>query len=167
VVSHVITWVINYCWILVQNCSVKLVPSKVDEGPTKIAGTAGKFHGNPVQGNHPYKRLLTSTVTVKELQWRNLPDLIPTVNRFLSEEGWALNWQNGWPKQWSTKLNWASKLQNLIWWPKQQCVQVSDPQRSAEPTIANIPTRAHMRAFGKVATPRVKESMRRIGLRLI
>ena len=74
---------------MVQNCSVKLVPSKVDEGPTKIAGTAGKFCGNPVQGNHPYKGPLTSTVTVKELQWRNLADLIPTVNRFLSEVGRA------------------------------------------------------------------------------
>ena len=63
--------------------------------------------------------------------WRNfsgnLPYPIPALNHFLWgwEGGWGQDWQNGRPKQRSTKLNWASKLQ--IWWPKQWSVQGSDP----------------------------------------
>ena len=58
-------------------------------------------------------------------------------------KGWAQNWQNRRAKQWSTKLNWASKLP--IWWPKQWSVQGSDPQRSVQQT------RAHMQAHGKAS----------------
>ena len=61
----------------------ELVPSKVGGGPVQIPGTAGRFHVNPVSGNQPCKPPPTGTVTLKELQWRNLPDLIPTMNHFL------------------------------------------------------------------------------------
>ena len=45
-------------------------------------------------------------------------------------KGQALNQKNRQPKQWSTKLNWASQMQ--IYWPKQWSIQGSNPQRSAE-----------------------------------
>jgi len=48
-----------------------MVPSKVGGSPTKIPGTAGRFHGNPVSENQPCKQSLTSNVTLKELQWTN------------------------------------------------------------------------------------------------
>ena len=60
-----------------------MVSSKVDGGPTKIPGTAGRFHGNLMSRNQPCKRPPNSTVALMELQWRNLPDPIPTTNHFL------------------------------------------------------------------------------------
>ena len=61
----------------------ELVPSEVVGDPVQIPGTAGRFHGYPVSGNQPCKRPPPGTITLKELQWRNLPDLIPTMNHFL------------------------------------------------------------------------------------
>ena len=52
------------------------MPSKVGGGPVQMLGTAGRFRDNPVSEYHPYKGPPTGTVTLKELQWRNLPDLI-------------------------------------------------------------------------------------------
>ena len=49
-------------------------------GPAKFPGTAGLFHGNPMNGNQPFKWPPTSTIKLKQLQWRNLPDPIPTKN---------------------------------------------------------------------------------------
>ena len=102
---------------------------------------------NPVSGKQPCKWPPTSTVTLKELQWRNLPDPIPTMNNFLwgvGRAGCRIIWQNRRPKQRSTKLNWASKLP--IWWPKQWSVQGTDPQRSAQQTTAILAARAQMQA---------------------
>jgi len=59
------------------------VSSKVDGGPTKIPGTAGRFHGNPMSRNQPCKRPPNSTIALKELQWRNLAERIATVKHFL------------------------------------------------------------------------------------
>ena len=70
----------------------KLVPSKVGGGPVKIPGTAWRFHGNPVSGNQSCKWPPTSTVTLKELQWRNLPDPIPTMNHFVWGVRRARHW---------------------------------------------------------------------------
>ena len=114
----------------------ELVPSRVGGGPAQIPGTAGRFNGNPVSGNQPCKRPPTGTVTLKELQWRNLPDPIPTMNHFLNRDGkgWAQNCQNRRPKQWSTSLNWGS-----------------DPQRSAQETTAILATRAQMQAHGEAS----------------
>jgi len=64
------------------------VPSKVGGGPAKIPGTAGRFHGNPLSGNELCKQPPISTIRLKELQWRNLPDPIPTVKRYISYESW-------------------------------------------------------------------------------
>ena len=65
------------------------MPSEVGGGPVQIPGTAGSFHGNHVRGNQPCKRSPTRTITLKELQWRNLADLIPTMNHFLIGRGRA------------------------------------------------------------------------------
>jgi len=65
------------------------VPSKVVGSPAQIPGTAARFYGNPVSVNQPCKRPPTGTVTLKELQWRNLPDPIPTMNHFLIGRGRA------------------------------------------------------------------------------
>ena len=48
-------------------------------GCAKIPGWTGRFHGNPVSWNQPCKHRPTSTVSPKELQWRNLPDPVPTM----------------------------------------------------------------------------------------
>ena len=71
------------------------MPSKVVEDPMKIPGTAGRFHGNPVSRNQPCKWPPTSAIILKELQWRNFPDPVPTMNHFtgVGIKGWALNWQ--------------------------------------------------------------------------
>ena len=79
----------------------------------------------------------TEETSEKKFSW---PD---TLHRFL----WGVGRSGsrigkiGNQTRWSTKLNWASKLQ--IWWPMQWSVQGSDPQRSAEQTTTNIATRAH------------------------
>ena len=66
------------------------MPSKVGGGFAQIPGTAGRFHGNPVSGNQrKWPPTGTGTVTLKELQWRNLPDPIPTINHFLIGMGRA------------------------------------------------------------------------------
>ena len=93
----------------------------------------------------------TSIVKLKELQRRDLLDPIPAKNHFLwgCGKGWVLNWQNMQAKQWSTKLNWASKQQ--IWWPKQWSIQGSDLQRWTEQTTSIIATRAQMQANGKAS----------------
>ena len=64
------------------------MPSKVGGGPVQMLGTAGRFHDNPVSGNHPYKRPPTGTVTLKELQWRNLTDLIDTYHEPFPMTDW-------------------------------------------------------------------------------
>ena len=61
----------------------ELVPWKVDEGPVKILGTAGRFHDNSVSSNQPCKWPPTSTTTLKELQLRYSPHMIPNVTQFL------------------------------------------------------------------------------------
>ena len=65
------------------------MPSKVGGGPAQIPGKAARFYGHPVSVNQPCKRPPTGTVTLKELQWRNLPDPIPTMNHFLIGSGRA------------------------------------------------------------------------------
>ena len=68
-----------------MNLGSAVVPSKVGEGPVKITGTAGRFHGNPITG---WSRVLQAATnqhrqSLKELQWTNVPDAIPTMNHFL------------------------------------------------------------------------------------
>jgi len=58
------------------------MPLKVSGGPAKILGTGRRSHGNSVSGNQPCKLPPTCTFTLKELQWRNLPGPIPTMNHF-------------------------------------------------------------------------------------
>jgi len=84
----------------------ELVPSKAGMGPVEIPGTEGRFHGNHVSGIQPCKWSATNTVTLKELQGRNLSYLIPTMNCFQWEMGRA-----GW---WINKIgNQSSDLQSL------------------------------------------------------
>ena len=63
-----------------------MVLSKVQGGPGKMQGTAGRFRGNPVSWDQPCKGSPTSTVTPKELQRNYLPNLISTVTQLY--EGW-------------------------------------------------------------------------------
>ena len=70
----------------------ELVPSKVRGDLKKIPGTAASFHSNPVSINQPCKRPPISTITLKKLQCRNLPDLIPHINHFLWGVGRAGHW---------------------------------------------------------------------------
>ena len=46
------------------------VPWKVDRCPAKIQGTPGRSHSNPTSRNLPFKWPLTTTVALKELQWK-------------------------------------------------------------------------------------------------
>ena len=40
-------------------------PFKVGKGPEHFWSMQGGIHGNPVSRNHPYRLLLTGTVTLK------------------------------------------------------------------------------------------------------
>jgi len=60
-----------------------LVPSKVGRGFAKIPGNASGFYGNLVSRSQSCEQPPTRAVTLKELQWKNLPDPIPTMNHFL------------------------------------------------------------------------------------
>ena len=44
----------------------------------KHGAQQGGFHGDPVSGNQPFKQPPTSTVTLKELQWKYLPNTVLT-----------------------------------------------------------------------------------------
>ena len=145
------------------------MPWEVGGGPVKIPGISGRFHGNPLSGNQPCQRPPTSIVTLKTLEWRSLPDPIPYYEPLPMRggKGWALNWQNRQPKKWSTKLNWASKLE--IWWPKQWFVQGSDPQRTAQQTTASMVTTSSCASTwqGKsLWSPNIIETAECNGLRL-
>ena len=128
----------------------QLVPSKVGGSPVQSNRHNGEVPWQPCEREPALqaainKRGETEGTSVEKLTW---PD---TYHEPLPRSGksWALIWQKRGPKQWSTKLNWASKLQ--IWWPKQWSVQGSDPKWSAEQTTANMVTRAHMQAHGKAS----------------
>jgi len=60
-----------------------VVASKVGGNNTKIQGTVVRFHCYPGSRNQPCKWPPTSNVTLKELQWRNLPNPIPAVTQKL------------------------------------------------------------------------------------
>jgi len=56
--------------------------------PSKVGGlTQQKYQsqqgGSMAARNQPFKQPPTSTITLKELHWRNLPDPIPTMTHFL------------------------------------------------------------------------------------
>ena len=96
-----------------------------------------------------------------------LTGYLPWTTPYEGWEGLGTELAKSGPKQWSTKLNWASKLP--IWWPKQWSVQGSDPQRSAPQTTAFMVTRAQMQAHGKASpctTPQILETAERFGSRL-
>ena len=58
------------------------MPSKVDECPAKVQGTPGRFHGNPVSRNQPFKRPLTNTVALKELRWKYLSNPVLSLTQY-------------------------------------------------------------------------------------
>ena len=62
------------------------MPSKVVGGPVKIHCTEGRFHGNPVSRNQSRSWPPTGTVALKELEWRNLPNIY-LINAGGSETG--------------------------------------------------------------------------------
>ena len=107
--------------LITNLCAWELVPSK-DGG---VLHTTGRFHGSPMSGNQPCKQPPTSTITLKELQWRDLSDPIPTMNHFLWGVGRAGHW--------------IGKIGD----------RGSDPQRSVQQTTAVMVTRVHMQAHGK------------------
>ena len=83
------TVIMNYYYKPIANRWAKeLMPSKVGGGPAKTLGTAGRFYGNPVSRNQPCKWPTTSTVTLKELQWRHLQYLTQSLLWPDSYEGW-------------------------------------------------------------------------------
>ena len=92
--------------------------------------------------------------------WRNfsgnLPNPIPTTNHFLRgwDGGWGQNWQNRQPKQQSTTLNWASKLQ--VWWPSSDPfkVVICKDQRSRQLQLWRLGPKAHDEA-SPCATPQI------------
>lgn len=63
-----------------------------------------KLKNNSTLTHHPLISLGTGAIKV---WWGALRKYQPQVG-----DGWALNWKNRWTKQWSTKLEWASKLKN-------------------------------------------------------
>ena len=46
--------------------------------PRKYEAQQGGFHGDPVSGDQPCLRPPTSTDTLKELQWKYLPNTVLT-----------------------------------------------------------------------------------------
>ena len=72
-------------------------------------------------------------------------------------KGWELNWQNRQPKQWSTKINRASKLQ--IWWqssdPSKALICKDQQSRQLKIIIIIMATKAHRQALwqGKPLQP--------------
>ena len=74
----------NFMFKLIANWwAWELTPWKVGEGRANIPGAARSLHGTHANGNQPCKQPPTSTVTLKELQFRILPDAIPIMNHFM------------------------------------------------------------------------------------
>ena len=116
-------------------------------------GTAGRFHCNPVSGNQRWKGPPASTVTlikgtsVEKLTW---PETYHEPLPMGSGKGGALNWQSRREKQWSRKLNWASKLQIMV--TKAVIgVQGSDPKDQRSRQLQLMATRAHVQAHGEAS----------------
>lgn len=129
-IQHDVGWncLIVYPFVLLithhqlMSLGTRLEPAKVGGVPAQIPGTARRFHGNPVGGKQPCKPPPTSTVTEgASVEKRTCAD--PYHEPLPIRRGRAERWigKIGQPKQWSTKLNWASKLP--IWWPKRWSVQ--------------------------------------------
>ena len=53
----------------------------------KYEAQQGGFHGDSVSGNQPCQRPPTSTVTLKELQWKYLPNTVLTYLGLTSNKG--------------------------------------------------------------------------------
>ena len=88
----------------------------------------------------------TEGPSVEKLTW---PDTNREPLLMRGGKGWALNWKNRRAKQWSTELNWASKLQ--IRWPKQWSIQTSNTQSSTQETTAIMAATADVQARGKAS----------------
>ena len=94
------------------------MPSKVGGGPVKIFRTAGKgpwqlCEREPVMQATTNRNHHTEATAVEKLAQPNTyHEPIPTAGG----KGWALNWQNRWPKQRSTKINRASKHVKPEFW---------------------------------------------------
>lgn len=69
-------------YVQVGGWAWELVPSKVVGGFVKIQGRGGRFPGNTVNRNQPFKQSPTIFVTLKELLWKILSKTIPTVAQF-------------------------------------------------------------------------------------
>ena len=102
----------------------ELVPSKVGAAAAKIPGTASRFHGNSVSRNNPCKHPPTSTLILKEFQWRNLPGPPPTTDHFLWGVGRAGHWISKIGNQRSDPQS-STEQENCQYgdWPKQWFVQ--------------------------------------------
>ena len=125
------------------------------EARQKIPGNAGRFYnGEPVSGKQPCKRPPTSTITLKELQWRNLPYPIPTMNHFLWGIGRAGRWigkignQSSDPQSSTEQAN--QKYDDQSSDPSKLVIH-KDHQGRLSKATAITTTRIHMLAHGKVS----------------
>ena len=59
------------------------IKGQLGGGGEEVQGSAGRFRGNLKCRNQPFKQPPTSTITLKEIQWRNFPNQISTMTWFL------------------------------------------------------------------------------------
>ena len=92
---------------------------KIFEGQTKSIMVFLKVTcSSLVSGNKSCEQTPTSTVTLKALRWKNLPDLIPSMNYFVWEVGMTGHWtsrmgfQSSYPQSSTEQANWKSNDQS-------------------------------------------------------
>ena len=124
----------------------ELVPSKIggaQQGDSIATMWAGTSPGRGHQLAPPHWRNFSGeTYLTRNLPW--------TTSYMGSGKGGVLNWQSGREKQWSTKLNWASKLQIMV--TKAVIgVQGSDHKDQRSRQLQLMATRAHVQAHGEAS----------------
>ena len=139
-VLQALTWAVSIILIIIIKLIANWwawepVPWKIGCSPMKIPGITRRFHGNLMSRNQPFKQPLTSTITLKELQWRNFPDLRSTMNHFL----WGVERavcgigkigdQSSDPQSSTEQANCkygdqSSDLFKVVWWVELTCKQM-------------------------------------------
>ena len=69
-------WLVIILKLIANRWAWELVQERLEGVPPKYEAQQGGFHGKPVSGNQPCLRPPTSTVTLKKLQWKYLPNTI-------------------------------------------------------------------------------------------
>ena len=111
----------------------------------------------------------TSIITLKQLQWRNLPDTIPTMNHFLWGVGRAGCWigKQRWEKQWSTSSTEQANCRYGDQSSDPSKVVIHKDQHRRQLKLWRLElTCKHMVRQALAATPQITETTGHIGSRL-